>query len=150
VRIIYSILRKDANYNSNLLDRLHNVDLRYRNGPEGIQERQICTSWQMEHDHLRGRGSIPSSAHMDANNRVADVQSMLWWFSLDPWSIRPAILDCHLCHGLWSFVAGCSHQYSTNEDTGTRSERAHLSIANDLLLADDSIDLRMCCKTGIS
>jgi hypothetical protein len=72
------VLRSKANPSSNIRGRIHHHGVRNRNGLEIHKVRTVRTSRQMEYDNLHRGGVVSTLVDMDANNRLANVQSMLW------------------------------------------------------------------------
>jgi hypothetical protein len=70
----------------------------------------------MEHHHLYRSGVVSAITNLDANDRLANVQSMLWQPHLVSYAIRSSD-TLHFVHsGLLLPAARCHNQHPTDED----------------------------------
>jgi hypothetical protein len=70
----------------------------------------------MEYDNLHRGGVVSTLVDMDANNRLANVQSMLWQPHLVSYAIRSSFALHSVYSGLFLPTSGCYHQHPADAD----------------------------------
>jgi hypothetical protein len=128
---------------SNLPSRIHYLDIRHRNGLPIDENREIRSARQMEHDNLYCSRVVSALVDMDANNRLANVQSMLRQPYLVPHAIRPSNARYFMRSCLSLSASGRYHQYPIDENFQNGPQRACFSFTYVLLPHGNIITL---CK----